>query len=633
MVKITDSDIAEVEKILLEPGELFDKERRDVIKCLESKDVLACPGSGKTTALLAKLLIIGSQLPLKDNKGICVLTHTNVAMDKIKGQIGIPRNNLFRYPNHFGTIQSFVDKFLAIPAYTNIFGRRPSVIDNDWYNEKVDRQFRYLMREAKHWCHKNERKGFPHTIRFHLKNSRLTEGINGKELQLDLNEKTDRTIYDSLLKMKERIMRDGILSFEDAYWLAHKYLSSYPGLAEVFSERFALVFIDEMQDTDTHQIELLNTLFAPTRVIIQRIGDINQSIYNAPKEEIVWDVKPEPLEINGSKRFSNGIANAIRSICLKPQHLEGNPTIWEIAPVILAFSDEKIKTVLPRFGDLIVRNNLHLQRERVFKAIGWTAKPHEKYHTLLDYWPGYKREVQTRRTEFGNLWNYVVPLSDEIVEMEGANTYRKSIIRALLRVLRLNGVSYKGGVPFNEKNILKYMSERDSDFSERLKIKLTDWCLEIHGKKKIWNEVKLFIETEFATFFAIDDLSPANEFLSNTEPEPLTQITYHHSNVFEHSPEVRIDVSTIHGVKGETHTATLYLETIYYDYNVKRIIEYLKGNHPTPTQSHMIQNLRMSYVGMSRPSHFLCLAVHKGHIIGHEKGLIDAGWELDYELV
>ncbi|WP_369127725.1 UvrD-helicase domain-containing protein [Brevibacillus laterosporus] len=54
----------------------------------QSKDIQACPGSGKTTTLLAKLTILSRKLPLKSNKGICVLTHTNVAVDEIRKRLG-----------------------------------------------------------------------------------------------------------------------------------------------------------------------------------------------------------------------------------------------------------------------------------------------------------------------------------------------------------------------------------------------------------------------------------------------------------------------------------------------------------------------------------------------------------------
>ncbi len=63
MINISDSDIAYAEGMLLPPGCVFDDERRAFIRELSSCDVLACPGSGKTTALLAKLLILSKKMP------------------------------------------------------------------------------------------------------------------------------------------------------------------------------------------------------------------------------------------------------------------------------------------------------------------------------------------------------------------------------------------------------------------------------------------------------------------------------------------------------------------------------------------------------------------------------------------
>ena len=56
MIAILDEDIKYAERIFLPEGASFDTERVNVIKCMESKDIQACPGSGKTTTLLAKYL-------------------------------------------------------------------------------------------------------------------------------------------------------------------------------------------------------------------------------------------------------------------------------------------------------------------------------------------------------------------------------------------------------------------------------------------------------------------------------------------------------------------------------------------------------------------------------------------------
>lgn len=51
--QISDQDIQAVEEILLPHGAQFPEDARNVIRCWHSTNVAACPGSGKTTVLLA----------------------------------------------------------------------------------------------------------------------------------------------------------------------------------------------------------------------------------------------------------------------------------------------------------------------------------------------------------------------------------------------------------------------------------------------------------------------------------------------------------------------------------------------------------------------------------------------------
>ena len=83
----TDEEIKYAQDILLGKENHFSAEKIAVIKSNDSKDVVACPGSGKTTTLLAKLAILATRMPLEEGKGVCVLTHTNVAIDEIKSKL------------------------------------------------------------------------------------------------------------------------------------------------------------------------------------------------------------------------------------------------------------------------------------------------------------------------------------------------------------------------------------------------------------------------------------------------------------------------------------------------------------------------------------------------------------------
>lgn len=86
------ANIPELEHLLLPEGCHFAEDAKAVIDCWESTDVQACPGSGKTTVLMAKLQHLAGKMPLPQGRGICILSHTNVAVDEIKTRLtGMPR--------------------------------------------------------------------------------------------------------------------------------------------------------------------------------------------------------------------------------------------------------------------------------------------------------------------------------------------------------------------------------------------------------------------------------------------------------------------------------------------------------------------------------------------------------------
>lgn len=130
---ITDLEIEEAEKILLPNGCHFAEDARDVIRCWESTDVSACPGSGKTTVLLAKLKLIADRMSLDNGAGICVLSHTNVAVNEIKSKLSTYADKLLNYPNFIGTIQAFIDRFLTFPYVKTITKAPAYVVDERTY--------------------------------------------------------------------------------------------------------------------------------------------------------------------------------------------------------------------------------------------------------------------------------------------------------------------------------------------------------------------------------------------------------------------------------------------------------------------------------------------------------------------
>ena len=119
--QISNQNIQTVEKLLLPHGAHFSEDAIKVIRCWHSTDVAACPGSGKTTVLLAKLKLLADKMPLEKGAGICVLSHTNVAVNEIKNRLSDSADRLLAYPNYIGTIQSFIDRFVTMPYLRKYF--------------------------------------------------------------------------------------------------------------------------------------------------------------------------------------------------------------------------------------------------------------------------------------------------------------------------------------------------------------------------------------------------------------------------------------------------------------------------------------------------------------------------------
>jgi hypothetical protein len=94
------------------------------------------------------------------------------------------------------------------------------------------------------------------------------------------------------------------------------------------------------------------------------------------------------------------------------------------------------------------------------------------------------------------------------------------------------------------------------------------------------------------------------------------------------APKVGIRVGSIHGAKGETHTATLVLETFYRTHNLKALLPWLLGKKKG-SKPEQAARLRQHYVAMTRPTHLLCLAMREDGL--HPQQITDLkaiGWQV-----
>lgn len=629
--KISDSDIEATERLLLPEGARFSEDARDVIRCWHSTDVAACPGSGKTTVLLAKLKLLADRMPFGNGAGICVLSHTNVAVDEIKTRLSNYADKLLSYPNYIGTIQSFVDKFVTIPYLRNITGRNIQAVDDITYAQhmlnRMQNNKKYSALE--YVANRNfitsgqftER--IEHTQALYLReDGALCVGKQRRALA-----GADKVSVEQYRILKKELIKDeGIMTYRDAYFYATVAVDKLPSTyTELFSSRFQYVFIDEYQDCDDVQRKAIDAIFNAENCVVIKIGDSDQAIYNSSKNEISdWVPNDGFLPIMTSCRYSQEIANVI---CKLKKGKDSIVTLMGnagIKPVLLVFTPENIDKVIGGFIDVLEKHGLY-DNKGIYKAIGAVRKENAAGLKIGSYWSEFDGSV--KKKEEYSYWTLV----DDIIKslLEGKLYKTERIIRKLLcRIFHYAKVKH----PISDRDFSVITIKRFLD--DEYQDEYHQWYLELSMIQNIEREtIDCFMRQKINELYMtmnsqtgdIFDCLP-EYFLD--EDVTISQIENFGRNIFIDPIRGRkIEFDTIHGVKGETHDATLYLETDRQRASdLNRILPYY-GVGKIGKSNLYDYSRKLAYVGMSRPKKLLCVAM-QAKTYEKSKGVFDKDWEI-----
>jgi DNA helicase-2/ATP-dependent DNA helicase PcrA len=648
-INITEEDIRYTEKILLPEGKTFDDERRTFIKNLETLDLQAVPGSGKTTALLAKLLILEQKLPFQDGSGILVLSHTNAAIDEIKHKIQKYCPKLFVYPNFVGTIQSFVDEFLAIPYYVQKFKKKPIRIDSEIFDEIATNYFNGLPNSSsKSWLMRQHNpENIFKNLRFDV-DLNLLKGMNGT---ICLRSDSNSATYKTFKTIKYKILKSGFLNFDDAYFFAERYLKHYPEIKNILQKRFSYVFVDEMQDMDTHQYNLLEKIFydeGNSISMIQRIGDKNQAIYNSVKTAQIWNDREIVLKLSGSQRLSKPIADVVKKFALYTDADFDIVGLNEcvIKPHIIVFENGSINNIISRFAQIVrdCKENGCLEGKNI-KVICWNTEwgnqadiEDDSKLRLTDYHSDFKKEKSKPKQDYDCLKSYLMFYDKNKETLE---PLRKNILNAFLKILRLENIKGEDGRPFTKKKMIDFVREKDITLYDQFNLCIYNWSMGIiNGEvKNTWIDIREYVPSFFAIFSQIP-LSTSLIFINNdvTNISSDDIIEPENTNYYKEDG-IEIEITSVHSVKGQTHCATLYLESYFQkdgtganakSYESQRLTEQFLG---IPIKISNIgdrvkQSAKMAYVGFSRPTNLLCVAIHKDRFDKYLQSIDTNVWEI-----
>lgn len=624
-LEITEDDIVYAEKLLLPAGHSFNDERRAFIRCMESRDVIACPGSGKTTALLAKLVILARKMPFEENRGICVLTHTNVAIDEIKRRAGHAADALFQYPNFFGTIQSFVNQFLAIPGYKSEFGKPIVAIDNDRFFSILEKKY---SKEYKLQAWMENRGGINSLGNYWLHPETLKVGRNLDEPIGNLGEHTPT--YGKINEIRMKVLESGFLSFIDAYSIALRYIHFVPTIHQAFQNRFCMVFLDEAQDTYEHQFRVLDAIFSSEKFLIQRIGDPNQAIFNSDKEnDRAWEPK-SPLYFSASYRYGDTISKLLSSVRLRDDiSLQVFKSCNSYPPQLITFLPGEEHQVLQAFVKLVHKFELS---DNPFYAIGWIGKDKNDEGKLCipAYFPQFNRHQKHSNMQFSNLISYAA-YAIKSAKAESVKRFFEVILQGVADALNDAGIKTEStNRTYTPYTVDHFWKQHDLQGYNSFRSQITNYYLRALDLCLDAIELRDFIKTSFAHIWSVNKNSEF--FLISDEIDFTNQYdTDEPINQFISDSGIVVNVGTVHSVKGETHAATLYLETDYYGKtDAQRLINFLKGerNSSELQKKRHIYTLKIAHVAFSRPKYLLAFACQGLNIDEHRDDLKNNGWEI-----
>ena len=608
----------------------FDDERRHVLKTWD--DVQACPGSGKTTLVAAKLLLLAKKWR-EQHKGICVLTHTNVARDEIISKL-LEDPSGFRitsYPHFIGTIQEFINRFLAFPYYRTKEWNVTQISNDDFarYFSRVRwKKVRDKISGKNYWFnyYENSNRIRAEELFFIYSNGRLSinpKFIEAVDRHIDRN-KCDFT--DKYIETKKtEYLRLGVSQYRDAYAFAELLAHENADIIRTIRRRFPIVLIDEMQDTQKFQDVLINKIFQAENIRYQRLGDPDQALFDGMGGEEpnqTYNTDSDLFEIHTTHRFGLDISEKLIGLSynqLDQLTTNRQPNRGNCAHTIFIYNDSTQACVLDKYGELLDGEDPQKQWQAV-KAVGGVDGPNGY---IKNYFPKFDKNRSKASPKPEKLIHIVDRCHNQIHGHVSENY--DLLLQGIIDLLRKEGKkSTKNNgsqVYYSQQSFIQNL--KHSDRYTRFRKLLTSWIMGCELNPTNWatqcQELKGILDISELSAEGKDYLAHDNEHYEQDEQHGGV------SNVYKCSNGREVEVGTIHSVKGETHDATLIMETKFRKYFDIRemlpfMLDYTKNRPsfvPTSPKSKdtiLATYIRRLYVATSRPRYLLCLAIHEDNI-------------------
>ncbi|NJY62839.1 ATP-dependent helicase [Salinimicrobium sp. CDJ15-81-2] len=559
----------------------------------------ACPGSGKTTAIARKLMLLQEEYKTTRGRfsGIACLSFTNTAKDEINEKYTQLSGNYLGFPHKVSTIDSFINQYITLPFYYLLKkpSSRPKIIDDEKYLDSMW-EIKYLDKKGKikdglktsllKFKAKNNRNIFhiyaPRKIRIEVNGSFTFRGNPPDPHKVDVNVFNEYAAH----LFKSRLSK-GLISTQDSAFIALHLLKKHPKIGNWLALRFPHIIVDEAQDTSAVQHALFDKLAELGLLNLEFIGDPYQSLYEwRDADPSLFNTKYadaekwQGLDLTDNRRSPQRIID-----CFSILRKQGDPAINTACN-----TDIQLPVMVYRYNEtnspLIVRHFDQCCKESRLKdnqiVVRGNALKNQMLGKLADQFP-WKRDLPYRIIDAkhkydGNEIKAAIKAIRSIAVLLIAPGKEMVDIKKLEKDLKTNN-------QFNALllNLLHDLPSFDQTIS--------DWTTsaETFLKERLNLAENVNFEQKERSYKGKFDKAILNEPLKD-----------HFKRSYSES---RIPITTVHQVKGKS------LDSILVFFNEKKHKDNITFSDIEPSgQNFPSEKQRIIYVALSRPKHLLALA-------------------------
>lgn len=277
--------------------------------------LMACPGSGKTTSIVKKLLTVSHYCEehYGSYTGFACLSFTNKACAELKQKYKEMHDERLTFPNEVLTIDSFIMQYVVLPFWylCNACKKRPIVVneveilDKIYYNNvPINGQLQQypvmaFRTYAKLMHRKNPSLVSKDKTVFKWNHNRVTDANEVAYCEAAFTYRLEK----------------GFITSSDALWIACDILEHHQNIARTLVRRFPYIIVDEAQDNSELHFEFFKLLKRAGLQNLEFVGDICQSIYgfNNARPELLQSMMAEDewnvLSLSECRRSNQRIIN------------------------------------------------------------------------------------------------------------------------------------------------------------------------------------------------------------------------------------------------------------------------------------------------------------------------------------